>query len=110
MTAVDGPGLSRRELRILVEIEDGLRADDRLDRAMRTMRRGPGRLLDRALGVAVRVPLAVLSVLLALSAGLLLVSPDLHATAELAAFALVWASTVVLAASRSAARRRGLRP
>lgn len=106
---MDGPGLSRQELRILLEIEDELRTDDRLDRAMRTMRRGPGPLLDRALGVAARVPASVLAVLLALSAGLLLVSADAHSPALLAVFALVWAPTSVLSAARPVARRRGLR-
>ncbi|MEU1284086.1 hypothetical protein [Kitasatospora sp. NPDC005856] len=107
---MDGPGLSRRELRILVEIEDDLRTDGRLDRAMRTMRRGPGCLLDRALGLAVRVPAAVLSVLLALSAGLLLVAADVHSPAVPALFALVWAPTFLLSVTRPIARRRGLRP
>ncbi|MEU3573398.1 hypothetical protein AB0E96_33990 [Kitasatospora sp. NPDC036755] len=107
---MDGPGLSRRELRILVEIEDELRTDDRLDRAMRTMRRRPGRLLDRALGVAARVPVAVLSVLPALSAGLLLVGADAHSATVPAVFALVWAPTLLLSATRLIARRRGLRP
>lgn len=107
---MDGPGLSRRELRILVEIEDELRADDRLDRAMRTMRRGPGCLLDRTLALAVRVPAGVPAVLLALSVGLLLVAADVHSPAVSAAFALVWAPTFVLSVTRLIARRRGLRP
>ncbi|MGW1178644.1 DUF3040 domain-containing protein [Kitasatospora sp. NPDC002543] len=104
---MDGPGLSRRELRILVEIEDELRTDDRLDRAMRTMRSRPGWLLDRALGVAARVPA---SVLLALSAGLLLVGADAHSATVPAVFALVWAPTLLLSATRLIARRRGFRP
>ncbi|MFJ6384046.1 hypothetical protein ACIQI7_29085 [Kitasatospora sp. NPDC092039] len=106
---MDGPGLSRRELRILVEIEDDLRTDGRLDRAMRTMRRRPGWWSDRVLGAAVRVPASVLSVLLALSAGLLLVSANAHSAASLTAFALVWAPTLVLSTTRLIARRRGLR-
>ncbi|MFJ7912774.1 hypothetical protein [Kitasatospora sp. NPDC096204] len=106
---MDGPGLSREELRLLLEIEDGLRADERLDRAMRTMRCRPGPLPDRALGVAARVPPAVLAVLLALSAGLLLVSADAHSPAVLVGFALVWTPTLVLAVARQVARRRGLR-
>ncbi|WP_316527459.1 hypothetical protein [Kitasatospora brasiliensis] len=106
---MDGPGLSRRELRILVGIEEELRTDDRLDRAMRTMRRGPGWLLDRVLRLTLRVPAAALAVLLALSAGLLAVSADEHSPAVLTVFALFWAPTLLLSVTRLVARRRGLR-
>ncbi|MFE2408258.1 hypothetical protein ACFVSN_41090 [Kitasatospora sp. NPDC057904] len=102
---MDGQGLSHRELRILAEIEKELRADGRLDRALRTMRRGPGWLLVRALRAVVRVPASVLSVLLALSAGLALVSADANSPDVLAAFSLVWVPTFVLSAARLIAWR-----
>jgi len=38
VAAVDGPALSRRELKILAGIEERLRADAELDRRLRTMR------------------------------------------------------------------------
>ncbi|MEE1783523.1 DUF3040 domain-containing protein [Streptomyces sp. SP17BM10] len=100
---MDGQGLSHRELRILAEMEDELRADGRLDRALRTTRRGPGRLL-------VRVPAAVLAVLLSLSAGLALVSADANSPDVLAAFSVVWVPTFVLSVARLVAWRRGVRP
>ncbi|MFJ9453570.1 hypothetical protein ACIRST_00690 [Kitasatospora sp. NPDC101447] len=107
---MDGPALSRRELRILAEIEFDLRADGRLDRALRTMRRGPRWVPGGASRAAARVPPSVLSVLLALSAGLLLVSADAHSAAVLAAFGPVRAATLVLSAVRLVARRRGSGP
>ncbi|MFJ8623830.1 hypothetical protein ACIRD3_13425 [Kitasatospora sp. NPDC093550] len=107
---MDGPGLSRRELLILAEIEDDLRADGRLDRALRTMRRGPRWVVGGLLRATLRVPGAVLSVLLALSLGLLMVSATAHSSPVLAAFGLVWAPTLALAAARLLARRRGITP
>ncbi|MBV2155385.1 hypothetical protein [Kitasatospora sp. SUK 42] len=104
---MDGPGLSGRELRILAEIEDGLRADGRLDRALRTMRRGPRPAPGGVLRAAARVPPAAFAVLLALSAGLLVVSADAHTPAVLAVFALVWAPTAFLLLARLTTRRRG---
>lgn len=105
---MDGPGLSGRELRILDEIERDLSTDSRLERALRTMRRGPRWVLGGALRAVVRAPVAALSLLLALSAGLALVSPDVQAPGVLAFFALVWAGTVLLTGARLLARRRGL--
>ncbi|MFG3224559.1 hypothetical protein ACGF07_07245 [Kitasatospora sp. NPDC048194] len=106
---MDGPELSRREQRILAEIEETLRADGRLDRALRTMRRGPRWVLGGVLRGAVRVPSAVLALLVALSTGLLLVSADVHSPGALAAFGVVWALTSMLAGLRLLGRRRGLR-
>ncbi|MBO1414449.1 hypothetical protein [Streptomyces sp. FH025] len=103
---MDGPGLSGRELRILAEIEEGLRTDGQLDRALRTMRRGPVPALGGPLRAAARVPLAAFAMLLALSAGLLVVSADAHAPAVLAAFALVWAPTAFLVLARLVTHRR----
>ncbi|MER6298020.1 hypothetical protein ABT247_00405 [Kitasatospora sp. NPDC001539] len=106
---MDGPELSRREQRILAEIEETLRADGRLDRALRTMRRGPRWVLGGVLRGAVRVPSAVLALLVALSTGLLLVSADVHSPGVLAGFGVVWALTSLLAGLRLLGRHRGLR-
>ncbi|MEU8513795.1 hypothetical protein AB0C76_19715 [Kitasatospora sp. NPDC048722] len=104
---MDGQGLSHRELRILAEIENELRADG--PRPAHDAALGPGRLLVRALRAVARVPASVLSVLLALSAGLALVSADANSPDVLAAFSLVWVPTSVLSAARLIAWRRGTR-
>ncbi|MFH9347684.1 hypothetical protein [Kitasatospora sp. NPDC017646] len=107
---MDGPGLSGRELRILTEIENQLRVDRRMDRALRTMRRGPRWLAGRMLRAAARVPAFVFSALGALSAALLLVSVTAHSPAVLAGSSLVWAGSITLGTARVVAHRRGIAP
>ncbi|MFD8702772.1 hypothetical protein ACFV1W_09170 [Kitasatospora sp. NPDC059648] len=107
---MDGPGLSGRELRILTEIENHLRADRHLDRALRTMGHGPRRLAGWALRKVARIPVFVFSVLGGLSAALLLISVTAHSPAALTGFSLVWASSIALGAARVVAHRRGIAP
>ncbi|AUG81649.1 hypothetical protein CFP65_7043 [Kitasatospora sp. MMS16-BH015] len=110
VVAVDGPGLSAWERRVLAEIEDDLRLDTRLDRRLSRMEhahawaRRPARWLDAALRG--RVPSGVLTVLLSLSAGLLLVTCTVHGPVVLGVFAVVWLPTLVLGTVRFASWRR----
>ncbi|MER7846889.1 hypothetical protein ABTZ03_23400 [Kitasatospora sp. NPDC096077] len=105
---MDGSGLSRRELLILAEIERGLSAERRLGRALTRMRRGPRWLLGGVLRGAVRVPVSLFAVLLALSAGLVLVSADDNSPGVLVGFGLVWLPTLLLAVARLTAHRKGI--
>ncbi|MET9181095.1 hypothetical protein ABZX88_23140 [Kitasatospora aureofaciens] len=107
---MDGPGLSGRELRILTEIENHLRVDRRLDRALRSMRHGPRWLAGWILRKVARVPVLVFSVLGGLCATLLLISVTAHSPAALTGFSLVWASSIVLGTARVVAHRRGIAP
>ncbi|MFI9361430.1 hypothetical protein ACIG5E_10240 [Kitasatospora sp. NPDC053057] len=107
---MDGPGLSGRELRILTEIENQLRVDRHLDRALRTMRHGPRWLAGWVLRAVARVPVFVFSLLGALSATLVLISATAHSPAALTGFSLVWASSIALGTARVVAHRRGIAP
>ncbi|WP_345701435.1 DUF3040 domain-containing protein [Kitasatospora terrestris] len=100
------PTLSERERRILAEIERDLSADERLDRALRTMRRGPWHRAARAGAALARVPSGVLAVLVALSTALLLVGTQVHTTPALGLFAVVWVPTLAAVAAHSVRRWR----
>ncbi|MFJ9844824.1 hypothetical protein ACIRYZ_31120 [Kitasatospora sp. NPDC101155] len=107
---MDGPGLSGRELRILAEIEAGLRVDHRPERALRGMRHGPRWVVGRVLRWAARVPVFVFPVLAALSTTLLLVSATVYSAAVIAGFSVVWGLSIALGAARLVAHRRGIVP
>ncbi|MFG2819691.1 DUF3040 domain-containing protein [Kitasatospora sp. NPDC048365] len=100
------PTLSERERRILAEIERDLSADRRLNRALRTMRRGLPRWASRAGSALVGLPYLVLALLLALSTALLLTTAQIHTGLALALFAAVWAPTLLAVGARTAHRWR----
>jgi hypothetical protein len=66
---MDGPTMSGWEKRILAEIEQGLRADSRLDRELRAMRFG---LLDRVGSVLAKPRLPVVVALTVVPVALVL--------------------------------------
>ncbi|MCC9305761.1 DUF3040 domain-containing protein [Kitasatospora sp. RB6PN24] len=105
MTTVDGPTLSERELRILAEIEEELRADGKLDRELSTMHPGLPSRAGRAVQAAGRVSPAVPIVLVMLSLSLALAAPHDHTVSALVVFSVIWASTVLLLGARLAVHR-----
>jgi hypothetical protein len=95
--AMDGPTLSGWEKRILTEIENELRADERLNRELSTMR--PARLhrLDDVLAWIARIPLAVVAPLAAASAALVPVGVWVVGSPHvLLLFALFWVPSLAL--------------
>jgi len=89
--AMDGPTLSGWEKKILTEVENELRADERLNRALSTMR--PAGLLraDNVFARIARVPLPVMALLGAVSAALVAVGVWVDCPNALLLLALVWA-------------------
>lgn len=97
---MDGPTLSGWEKRILTEIENDLRADERLDRELSTMRpAGLPRVGDVLAGLA-RIPFAVVALLAAVSAALVPVGVWTGSPQILVIFALVWMPSLGLLLAR----------
>jgi hypothetical protein len=101
-----GSGLSWREHLILARIEDDLRADHELDRALTAMRvprarRRPVRLCGRA-------PAGLLALLAAVALGLATIVAQVP-TAALAFLTLVWGITLLTSAAKAATHRRDRR-
>ncbi|WP_369185474.1 hypothetical protein [Streptomyces sp. Y1] len=99
--AMERPGLSWRERRILAEVESTLRGERRLDRELSRMRLTLRHRVGGALAGLGPIPLTALAVLLTVS--VLLARTREHSADVLAVFAAVWLATSLLFAARIAA-------
>jgi hypothetical protein len=93
---MDGPTLSGWEKRILTEIESDLRADQRLDHELSTMRRAGWHRVDDVLAGIAHVPLAVVALLATVSAALVPIGLRVGSAHLLLLFALVWVPSLAL--------------
>ncbi|MEW2634100.1 hypothetical protein AB0903_21245 [Streptomyces sp. NPDC048389] len=91
---MDGPGLSEPERMILAEIERDLRADELLDRRLRTMSPGPP-LARITHGFRTHLLAAAVSGLATLTCVLLVMAASTSAPGLIWAFATTWALTLV---------------